>query len=776
MAATLEQLAQGLRQQDTTDAVWRRHNSYARNAQGQIIALSRSEDEALESVVLDAEAAALEYLYLAGNAKLRELRFAAPLPRLVQLNVSECMLDRPVEIPAGCEALRQIYFRKNKLSALLFSGSYPALQLIDAGDNDLKTFELPKDAPLLEHLYLKGNESLESPPAEIAAQGSEALLAWYAASKKALREIKVLLVGEAKAGKTSVLRRLKNNSYNPSEVQTDGILIEELDFERLDTFKAQSALHGIKAYFWDFGGQEIMSSTHQFFMTKRSVYLLILEARRDADPNQQVRDWLKRIQAFGGHSQVIIAVNKIELNRSFGLDMYNLQTEFPQVKACIHISCDTGEKIDDLKDLLAEYIPQAELCNSQIDEYWIAVKEALQRITREDHYIAQRQFKRICEQCGLPDPARQKEAVTFLHDLGILLHFDDLDLGNFFVLDPYWVTSGVYRIITSETAATQEGKVGMAQLDYIVNREPRKQGEYVSEAQQDLAYEGAELRYLADILVQFKLGYYTNNRQSILIPDLLPRQTPAEESDALLRAPEKLRLQYRYDYLPPAVLPRFMVEMQHDIHIPWRTGVILKEKNGTQVQAMLSAAENKIQILVVGEHKRKREYLSVIRHFLDKINAEFNIQWEVLLPLPGHEGHFVEYDTLREMEKAGRTVYEYWKLKKEFVIAELLEGIRPYEDIRREGADLLTRYGSALQKHPPLMYGIKEELEGLHETLRLLIEKKNMLQQELAIAYDVEKKFALERQIEKIEKDLVGLRGKAGELETKMMQGIKRVV
>lgn len=58
----------------------------------------------------------------------------------------------------------------------------------------------------------------------------------------------------------------------------------------------------------------------------------------------------------------------------------------------------------------------------------------------------------------------------------------------------------------------------------------------------------------------------------------------------------------------------------------------------------------------------------------------------------------------------------------------------------------------------------------MHETLRLLIEKKNMLQQELAIAYDVEKKFPLERQIEKIEKDLVGLRVKAGELETKMAQ------
>jgi len=115
MAATLEQLAQGLAVLDSTDAVWRRHNACARNAAGQIIALSRSDDQILESVLLDDEAAALEYLYLSGNPKLRELRCTAPLPRLLQINLSNCALGPSVQLPAGCEALRQVYFRNNQL-------------------------------------------------------------------------------------------------------------------------------------------------------------------------------------------------------------------------------------------------------------------------------------------------------------------------------------------------------------------------------------------------------------------------------------------------------------------------------------------------------------------------------------------------------------------------------------------------------------------------------------------------------------------------------------
>ena len=55
---------------------------------------------------------------------------------------------------------------------------------------------------------------------------------------------------------------------------------------------------------WDFGGQEIMHSTHQFFFTKRTVYILVVNARQNENKDKTEK-WLKRIESFGGDSPVI---------------------------------------------------------------------------------------------------------------------------------------------------------------------------------------------------------------------------------------------------------------------------------------------------------------------------------------------------------------------------------------------------------------------------------------------------------------------------------------
>lgn len=563
---------------------------------------------------------------------------------------------------------------------------------------------LPPGASQLQHVYLKGNENLSSPPVEIAEQGSDAILRWFAAEKAGLKEIKVLLVGDAKAGKTSLLRRLRDDGYNPSEVQTDGIIIETFEFESLPTFKMQERLHGITAYFWDFGGQEIMKSTHQFFMTKRSIYLLVMEARNDAEPDKQVRQWLKRIQTFGGPSQVIVVVNKMDLNRAFDLDTYSLRKEFPQIKDFHFLSCETGEKIAELKDALEEIIPKAELFDTEIDERWLEIKDNLQKETRGSHYIGYRKFIEICEAGGLNDRKEQKEAITFLNDLGVLLHFDELDLSEYFVLDPYWVSSGVYQIITSPTIGKQGGKLKVDQLDFIVNREARKEGEYLTESRKNVEYSPNELRYLADIMAQFRLSYYTDNRENILIPDLLPRATPVEDSEELLRSVQKLRLVYRYEYLPNSVLPRFMVEMQKDIAVPWRTGVILKNSRSNTGKGMLTATEDQINILIVGEHKEMREYLSIVRFFLDRINAEFKIDPTLRIPLPGFESLYVDYDVLLKMEKAGETKYKNWEIEKEFPISQLLDGLQSKEEIRQQEQQIVHLYGDI-----PTLTGRKKE-------------------------------------------------------------------
>ncbi len=56
------------------------------------------------------------------------------------------------------------------------------------------------------------------------------------------------------------------------------------------------------------------------------------------------------------------------------------------------------------------------------------------------------------------------------------------------------------------------------------------------------------------------------------------------------------------------------------------------------------------------------------------------------------------------------------------------------------------------------MHGLEQETEGLKRTLDLLIEKKNQLSRALAIAYDEEKKFALQKQLQELEAEIKAIR------------------
>jgi hypothetical protein len=56
---------------------------------------------------------------------------------------------------------------------------------------------------------------------------------------------------------------------------------------------------------WDFGGQHIYQSTHQFFLTERSLYVLVWNARVDVEQAALDR-WLKNIQILAPQSPVLL--------------------------------------------------------------------------------------------------------------------------------------------------------------------------------------------------------------------------------------------------------------------------------------------------------------------------------------------------------------------------------------------------------------------------------------------------------------------------------------
>lgn len=628
-------------------------------------------------------------------SKIKNYDFLNSITKLRSLNLIRNNLT-DISFLYNLIQINHLALNSNKITNLNHLANLRHLNLLNLSDN-LITDVTPLVPLLKQGLSITldpgrvgvtiGRNPISIPPLEIVKQGSLSVLDWFDAIKKELREIKIILIGEPKAGKTSLLRRLKEAKFVENEVQTDGVNIERLEFGKCKTFEKQTSLHKLTGYFWDFGGQEIMHATHQFFLTKRSVYILVLDARKDNNIVSQIKQWVKRIKATGGNSDIIIVANQSDINSGFGFENeYELQMEFPQIKYFIKTSCKNGENIDLIKEKLEELIPKAELFSSEIDVRWINIKEHLQNEIRVDYFLGEDRFQEICLASKLQDKSAQKNAISFLHDLGLVLHFDEVRDHEYYILDPYWITYGVYQILTSKLAGEQNGIVSLADLEYIVNEEEDKKEMYLSLNFTKIKYNNHERRFLLDILCQFKLCFYLLDRSHFIIPDLLETSEPEELTENIRNSEDSIQLVYDYEYLPKSIMPQILVET-HFLHFKiWRTGCILKYKD---CNALITNYDNQIRIKVVDGYKLKKDLMAIIRSKIDQINERLTNKPNMLIPLPEINA-FADYEELLERDKDGETHLTIYKPeKRSFEISKLLAGISSRDEIKAKLDQLL---------------------------------------------------------------------------------------
>jgi small GTP-binding protein len=272
---------------------------------------------------------------------------------------------------------------------------------------------------------------LKSPPIEIVKQGKVAVINYFKSLEGSrtvkLNEVKVLLVGEGMAGKTSLLKQLQGLEFDKDESQTHGVNVVSLNVDELHKFGKVEGLADCRLHCWDFGGQEIMHASHQFFLSKRSLYVLVLDSRTDSKKYH----WLRHIEKFGGDSPVMVVMNKIDDNPSYNIEQKRINDDFPQVKKRFYrISCKTGDGVPALVESLPEAIAETSLFGTDISVDWMNIKDRVVEETNKHQYISREQFVEICNDHNVTDESMQLTLLRFLHDLGIVLYFEQLKLNN----------------------------------------------------------------------------------------------------------------------------------------------------------------------------------------------------------------------------------------------------------------------------------------------------------------------------------------------------------
>ena len=548
-------------------------------------------------------------------------------------------------------------------------------------------------------IFLGGNP-LESPPVEIVKKGVDAVRAYFESlegEKRPLNEIKVLLVGDGGAGKTSLVKQLLGKEFDKNESQTHGI--------NIDNWYVNDGEDKIKVNFWDFGGQEIMHATHQFFLSRRSLYILVLDGRKD----EKTEYWLKHIKSFGGDSPVLVVINKIDENPGFDVNRPFLQDKYNGIKGFYRVSCAKSEGVEAFLKGLSEELLKVEMRRTPFAKSWFDVKEKLERM--EDDFISCKRYEEICKKVGVDDKTAQDALIDYLNDLGVALHFKDFALEDVHVLEPGWATGAVYKIINSVELADNNGILKLSRLKDILKQEEEDKYYYPPD----------KFPYIIELMKKFELCYDVN-RWSVLIPDLTEVQEPPFGFDY----GDALKFRIDYDFLPRSVMPRFIVNMHEDIdsNLRWRTGVVLKDKD-FKSRAVIKADEADKKIFIYVNGAQKRDYFAVILSAFRKINSSFEkLEAVEKVCMPDQQNITVSYEHLIRLEKKGETEYLPDGSEEPYIVQKLLGSIDfrkgSEEEIMKILEKIYNKLGDTdILQFKPKIFGVLDvDINALYRKLK----------------------------------------------------------
>lgn len=580
------------------------------------------------------------------------------------LELSELSLNKFPEIIRNLNRIENINLGNNNIDEIPeWIGELKEIKGINLEHNLIK--ELPKQMTLLKRLRvlwlnnnkleslpeglqklrigelkLQGNLPLGLPESILKRPGKEVLRYYFESREKdgiPLLELKLLLVGRGKAGKTTLVKRLANEEPNEEESETHSISIRE--------FTLECPKGHVRTRAWDFGGQEILHSTHQFFLTERSLYLLVLEPRTGS-AQRDAEYWLKLIETQGGNSPVIIALNWSNA-RKWHVDEVKLKRKFPFIVDFVSTDALLGEGISDLNKIIVktvqEKMPDVWL---PFPAHWRAIKDAV--ASMKTNFLSYQEYINLCKQFGEARADAQADLAGILHALGLALYFGkDPRLHDTRVLNPGWVTGGVYAVIRSQVVEQNRGQLLLSDFNEVLKESEDKKVVKVSD------YPVATHRFILELMRAFQLCYASEEEDGkptrYLVPELLPEFEP-KMSNVWDKAP--VRLRYRYNILPPGLLPRFIVQThalsEGEPH--WRYGVVL---NHSSAQALIreESDRSELHVFILGKDAAIRGVLvAIIRRELELLHSSMKTQPIEELELTGDNDQWISVKSLREVE------------------------------------------------------------------------------------------------------------------------------
>ncbi|XP_049858112.1 leucine-rich repeat serine/threonine-protein kinase 1 isoform X1 [Schistocerca gregaria] len=389
--------------------------------------------------------------------------------------------------------------------------------------------------------------------------------------------MKLMIVGVQGIGKTSLLEQLRQEgtgSYKKKPVEhwakrmgnkninvktargcnmsTVGVDIGDWIYEK--KIRGQSSYGPVVFRTWDFGGQREYYATHQYFLSKRSLYLVVWRIPDGQKGINEILQWLVNIQARAPNSPVLIIGTHYDLMR----EQYPASTSeelqqiirdkfinivdaekcgLPRVLDTIEVSCKTRHNIRLLCNLVYDTVfslrsPGSKelLLEQRVPASYLALEDVVTHLAAErrqtgvDPVLNAEQYRAVVTaemqyryQRTFRDAAELHQATLFLHDNGVLLHYDDATLKDLYFLDPQWLCDMLAHVVTIREI-NPFARTGVMKLDDLKHV-------FKSSNIGPVDTRG----YIVNLLNKFEVALTWDNR-TLLIPSLLPSEESLKSS------------------------------------------------------------------------------------------------------------------------------------------------------------------------------------------------------------------------------------------------------
>jgi small GTP-binding protein len=440
-------------------------------------------------------------------------------------------------------------------------------------------------------------------PKEIQKQGAATVANYLEEIEKKgaarLNEARIIILGDKGAGKTCIARRLikPNASMTTDKESTAGV----------DTTLWKLEKENINIRIWDFAGHTITHAVHQFFLSERCLYLIVYDGR--TEERNRMEYWLNHMKNYGGDSKAIILVNKRD-QHSAKIPINTLKEQYSIKKVYTFSIRDDETDLKTFRRDVSEYIKNNPSWKTQeIPANYYQVKEELEKIFVKGEmkqgleHITKEKFDEIANNLDIDNPDK---LLNDLHALGVSLWYKNMAKYNTLILNPEWISHGVYKIINW---VHEEKKHSLTLNDFksVFCKDTKR-------------YPADRHEFLFDLMQHYKLAYKIKRENRLIIPHLLKEDRPKELPS--FPVGESLMLRYKSELpLPPNTISSFIVQHNQEIkkeknkYIVWRYGVVLQDGKGSL--ALVREDDRTISVSVKGQDKTN--YLSTLRNTLNDI-------------------------------------------------------------------------------------------------------------------------------------------------------------